>query len=589
MKPVSPWILVLAAALILIVAPVWAAKQTALDASPDETGLLVLDLSARSRMIGLANGLSIDGCAIANVLQGGAGWDMNSLTEATSLAGAQVFAAKPGHYRLFMAEGSRREGAGWTRETISFLESPLPQLSVEIRKGQVAYLGTVKVDVFLPPRLPGIEIALDAEREQKLLSKLADKSDKSRWGPLLRRAASPEVVAADIAAARARASAPAESLPAIPVISRQSMEDHEAQQKSQSQSVMASATRAPAAGRHPEDRLLFVMSGDKQGLIDTLGRVVVEPEFDWTSSSSEGRAKVARNGLSGYVDGTGRMVIEPKWQSAYSFVDGLARVETDVKYGHNREVGTYREGPGKNGWIDRDGNVVITPQYADVRLFSEGYAWVSDGKQWGVIDRSGRFRVDPRFQQAPEGNFSSGLCPVWLSVATGKKNKSEDLVGYIDTSGVTVIPAQFAAAASFSEGEAAVMKGGKVGFIDRSGNMTIVPRFERGRDGRLPRFTEGLAAVNLEGRYGFVDPSGKLVIEPQFESADEFHDGLALVVSGDKIGYIDKAGRMVIAPQFSRGDSFQNGIARVEVRPWLWGYIRRDGSFIWNPVPGAGH
>src|SRR5262249_54925787 len=159
-------------------------------------------------------------------------------------------------------------------------------------------------------------------------------------------------------------------------------------------------------------------------LIDTLGRVVVEPEFDWTSSSSEGRARVGRGGLSGYVDGTGRMVIEPKWQTATSFKDGLAMVETGVKFGQNREMGSYREGPGMNGWIDRDGNVVIPPQYAEVRAFSEGYAWVSDGRTWGVIDRSGRFRIGARFQTEPEWTgilvgshravFSRGLCPVWL-------------------------------------------------------------------------------------------------------------------------------------------------------------------------------
>jgi hypothetical protein len=359
-------------------------------------------------------------------------------------------------------------------------------------------------------------------------------------------------------------------------------------EEAQSLSVMASAPRAPAAGRRPDDRLLMVMSGEKQGLIDTLGRVVVEPEFDWTSSSSEGRAKVARNGLSGYVDGTGRIVIEPKWQSAYSFVDGLAVVETDVKHGHNPVVGSYREGPGKVGWIDRDGNAVIAPQYADVRLFSEGYAWVSDGKHWGVIDRSGTFRIRPRFEREPKGNFSGGLCPVWLGATMKQNNESEDRYGYIDTSGITVIPAQFVAAASFSEGAAAVMIGRKVGFIDHSGRVIIEPRFGGELYGRLPRFSEGLAAVTLDGRYGYVDTSGKLVIEPQFESADDFHGGLAMVVSHDSVGYVDKRGRMVIPAQFDRGEPFKDGIARVEVRSGLWGYIRRDGSFIWNPVPAAG-
>ena len=141
-----------------------------------------------------------------------------------------------------------------------------------------------------------------------------------------------------------------------------------------------------------------------------------------------------------------------------------------------------------------------------MRPFSEGYAWVSDGKQWGAIDRSGRFRVKARFQEAPKGDFSNGLCPVWLGATTNKQSEPRDQYGYIDTSGVTVIPAQFAAAASFSEGKAAVIKGDRVGFIDPSGRVSIEPRFERGGHERPPRFSEGLAAVKLDGRYGFVDP-----------------------------------------------------------------------------------
>jgi hypothetical protein len=133
------------------------------------------------------------------------------------------------------------------------------------------------------------------------------------------------------------------------------------------------------------------------------------------------------------------------------------------------------------------------------------------------------------------------------------------------------------------------MIGRKVGFIDHSGRVIIEPRFGGELYGRLPRFSEGLAAVTLDGRYGYVDTSGKLVIEPQFESADDFHGGLAMVVSHDSVGYVDKRGRMVIPAQFDRGEPFKDGIARVEVRSGLWGYIRRDGSFIWNPVPAAGH
>ena len=71
--------------------------------------------------------------------------------------------------------------------------------------------------------------------------------------------------------------------------------------------VIQAAPRAPMEGRTPEDRLLVIYGLDEQkGLIDTQGRIVVEPRFDWARSSSEGRAMVRRNARSGFVDGTGR-------------------------------------------------------------------------------------------------------------------------------------------------------------------------------------------------------------------------------------------------------------------------------------------
>src|SRR5688572_1642180 len=53
--------------------------------------------------------------------------------------------------------------------------------------------------------------------------------------------------------------------------------------------VIRSAPRAPLEERTPEDRLLFIMGPGKQkGFIDVRGRIVMEPQFAWARSSSEG-------------------------------------------------------------------------------------------------------------------------------------------------------------------------------------------------------------------------------------------------------------------------------------------------------------
>jgi hypothetical protein len=84
----------------------------------------------------------------------------------------------------------------------------------------------------------------------------------------------------------------------------------------------------------------------------------------------------------------------------------------------------------------------------------------------------------------------------------------------------------------FSEGLAAVVVDEKLGFIDKTGEMKIPPRFEprRGRHGERfgSSFSEGLAPVSTEminrfqGTYGYINKKGEFVIKPQFQTAQAF-------------------------------------------------------------------
>ncbi len=103
-------------------------------------------------------------------------------------------------------------------------------------------------------------------------------------------------------------------------------------------------------------------------------------------------------------------------------------------------------------------------------------------------------------------------------------------------------------------------------------------------------FSEGLAAVRMDGKWGYVDKIGQMALLPQYESATEFSEGLAAVKVGDKWGFIDKTGQMVIPPQFfvryypSFADyHFFGGVARVWVGKEL-AYIDVKGKFVWGPV-----
>lgn len=109
-----------------------------------------------------------------------------------------------------------------------------------------------------------------------------------------------------------------------------------------------------------------------------------------------------------------------------------------------------------------------------------------------------------------------------------------------------------------------VQQGGKWGFIDKSGVMTIAPQFEA-----AGQFREELANVTLNKTCGYVGPEGQMKIAAQFATCAGFVDGLAFVFTGDQGErkadgtYIDHAGKPVVPPRFFGGGSFSEGLAMV--------------------------
>ncbi|HIK33557.1 MAG TPA: WG repeat-containing protein [Oscillatoriales cyanobacterium M4454_W2019_049] len=172
----------------------------------------------------------------------------------------------------------------------------------------------------------------------------------------------------------------------------------------------------------------------------------------------------------------------------------------------------------------------------------------------------------------------SGDLPLWrLELTRGGK------WGYIDRTGEFVIPPHFNCAFDFTEGLAGAISG-KWGFIDRTGEFVIPPQFRRVRP-----FAEGLAPVCLKGYgWGAIDRTGQWVVPPQFENIDMFSEGLAVASFKGKKGYIDRTGRWVIPPQFEWAWKFSEGLAKVmfsfeSSRLDCYGWIDRTGKLIIPP------
>lgn len=360
------------------------------------------------------------------------------------------------------------------------------------------------------------------------------------------------------------------------------------------------------------------------GFIDKSGALVIPPLYFNASDFSEGLAAVVTDkGTWSFIDREGKLVIQPngtKWDAAGPFHDGCARVRVGEKW----------------GFIGKNGNWIVEPQFLAVADFSDGLAAVAVPRVeagdrstggWGYIDPTGKLVIGHQFFSA--GDFSEGLA--WAKRRGGREFRTdtsgtkvvdwEEFAGFIDKTGATVIPPQFARAMSFSEGLACVQFAmgtsvhGKSAFIDRQGRVIIdltrwaaepfggnsveaasfheglafidtatgfvhVPKWgfidQKGSVAFTAEvngaagFSEGLARImkgKLKMRHGYINRMGTIVLEPKFKAAGDFREGLAAVAPDARWGYIDPTGRFVIEPKFKYAAPFHEGLARVTVQP----------------------
>jgi len=141
--------------------------------------------------------------------------------------------------------------------------------------------------------------------------------------------------------------------------------------------------------------------------------------------------------------------------------------------------------------------------------------------KWGYINGQGKLVIRPTFTVAAE--FSEGLARV----------RDDCICWYfINRNGKEITKERFRFADEFSEGLAMVQgenHDDKIGFINKSGEYVIPPRFDSFNGRIVWGFRDGLAIVALNGKFGYINKNGNFVIEPQFDSADPFSEGFAVV------------------------------------------------------------
>lgn len=194
----------------------------------------------------------------------------------------------------------------------------------------------------------------------------------------------------------------------------------------------------------------FPWNPPKWGYINACGEIVIQPRFDSARRFQEERAIVTVGDRHGVIDKNGTVIVQPQFEfrKMADFHQGFAGVDAGTEAFYIDKSG-HRVGSG----------VVHLPQKDLTRI--------NLGNTWGFADKSGKIVIEPKFESVED--FSEGLAVVEI-------NKK---FGYINQSGQIVIQPQFDEAFGFEEGFAAVSINSKWGFINKKGNLVVKPQFER--------------------------------------------------------------------------------------------------------------
>lgn len=216
-------------------------------------------------------------------------------------------------------------------------------------------------------------------------------------------------------------------------------------------------------------------------------------------------------------------------------------------FGFSQKISKISNKEGKYGFIDYSTNELIVPyQYDEAGIWYTGRIEFYDNVGMGGY---------------PQGEFSDGMALVY---------KKDQGFGFINESGIEVIPCQYKMAMRFNDGLAPVCNelgdNEKWGCIDKKGNLVIDFKYDR-----INVFHEGFSKIsNKSGDYwkeGYINNKGKQITRVEYDndSQGQFSEGLACVAKNGKYGYIDQDGEVVIPLQYERhiGDQFYEGYAVV--------------------------
>ena len=168
------------------------------------------------------------------------------------------------------------------------------------------------------------------------------------------------------------------------------------------------------------------------GIIDTAGVRTSPFTFDYIGEpDNEGRFPAKADGKSGYINSRGEWLMQLDYDFCYTYTEGVARVFKDNLW----------------GYINEQGEEIVAPVFADCGEYRNGRAFYSiDGYTYGFLTlKTEDVKTEPPSQIEPSNPSVTPSAPVEPEIQEPEKDKSvgtyEEIIDIADIEHIPTIPA----------------------------------------------------------------------------------------------------------------------------------------------------
>lgn len=317
-----------------------------------------------------------------------------------------------------------------------------------------------------------------------------------------------------------------------------------------------------------------IFENGRYGLIDRQGRIKLR-DAAYIGPFSEGLAPISLQGqLTGRIGLPAEQSALPavatflrSWLSSVVLKDYTAYDQQFAREAQLRcEACTW-------GYVSAAGQMAIVPHFDKIVAgFRQGRAIVEMETGQGLIDPSGRFVIEPEYEEIRAISGRGSDLVYRLTRATTQ-------YGLIDTLGLMRLAADYKEIGRVSEGWVGRSQGQTWGFQNMNTQQMLPDTFFQ-----TGQFMDGLAPAKLLPGWTLIDEQGSIIWPDQYyDELGNISEGVVWSRQGNMWSLLDLSGKHLFQlNEAIRAFAFEQGVARVETTEG-WGLVDKTGQWVLRP------